>query len=53
MNGSSDENYNNENEGYEGYNCTRTSVYQKNGGALASHAGWKGYFRPKNYTKQL
>ncbi|WP_158978832.1 CHAP domain-containing protein [Cellulophaga sp. L1A9] len=53
MNGSSDENYNNENEGYEGYNCTRTSVYQKNGGALASHAGWKGYFRPKNYAKQL
>lgn len=53
MGGSSDENHNNNNGGYEGYNCTRTSVYQKNGGALASHTGWKGYFRPKNYTKQL
>jgi predicted chitinase len=51
--GSSDEKHNIDNGGYEGKNCTRTSVYQRTGGALAGHAGWKGYFRPKNYTKQL
>ncbi|WP_289045323.1 CHAP domain-containing protein [uncultured Olleya sp.] len=51
--GSADENHNRNNGGYEGYNCTRTSVYQKTGGALLSHGGWKGYYRPKNYTKQL
>jgi len=51
--GSSDESFNNNNGGYEGKNCTRTSVYKKTGGALANHAGWKGYFRPKNYTKKL
>ncbi|KAA1244032.1 CHAP domain-containing protein [Aquimarina sp. RZ0] len=53
MGGSSDENHNRNNEGYEGYNCTRTSVYQRTGRALASHGGWIGYYRPKNYTKQL
>ena len=52
-NGSSDEDFNNNNGGYEGQNSTRTSVYSRTGGALASHSGWKGYFRPKNYTKQL
>ncbi|WP_062059873.1 hypothetical protein [Aquimarina longa] len=46
-------NYNINNGGYEGKNCTRTSIYQKDGKALAGHTGWKGYFRPKNYTKQL
>ncbi|WP_407269026.1 CHAP domain-containing protein [Tenacibaculum maritimum] len=51
--GSSDEQHNIDNGGYEGKNCTRTSVYQRKGGALAGHSGWKGYFRPKNYTKQL
>ncbi|WP_062055733.1 CHAP domain-containing protein [Aquimarina longa] len=51
--GSSDEEHNIDNGGYEGKNCTRTSVYQRIGGALAGHAGWKGYYRPKNYTKQL
>ncbi|WP_188112304.1 CHAP domain-containing protein [Aquimarina sp. RZ0] len=51
--GSSDESHNRNNGGYEGKNCTRTSVYQKNGKALANHTGWKGYFRPKNYTRQL
>ncbi len=51
--GSSDEDHNIDNGGYEGVNCTRTSVYQRTGDALAGHAGWKGYFRPKNYTKKL
>jgi predicted chitinase len=51
--GSSDETHNINNGGYEGKNCTRTSIYQKDGKALAGHTGWKGYFRPKNYTKQL
>ncbi len=51
--GSSDEEFNNNNGGYEGKNSTRTSVYQRTGGALAGHSGWKGYFRPKNYTKKL
>ncbi|WP_438711321.1 CHAP domain-containing protein [Aquimarina muelleri] len=51
--GSSNEAFSNDNGGYEGKNCTRTSVYERTGGALASHAGWKGYFRPKNYTKKL
>ena len=37
--GSSDESHNKNNGGYEGYNCTRTSVYQRTGGALAGHAG--------------
>ncbi|WP_159246041.1 CHAP domain-containing protein [Tenacibaculum maritimum] len=46
--GSSDEKHNIDNGGYEGKNCTRTK-----GGALAGHSGWKGYFRPKNYTKKL
>ncbi len=51
--GSSNEKHNRDNGGYEGKNCTRTSIYQKTGGALATHTGWKGYYRPKNYTKQL
>ncbi len=52
-NGSSDENFNENNGGYIGHNCSRTSVYQRTGGALAGHKGWKGYFRPLNYTKKL
>ncbi len=51
--GSSDESFNNNNGGYEGKNCTRTSVYSRTGGALASHSGWKGYFRPKNFANKL
>jgi len=51
--GSSDEKHNRDNGGYEGKNCTHTSIYQKTGGALSNHNGWKGYYRPKNYTKKL
>ena len=52
-NGSSDELHHKSENGYEGVHCTRTSIYKKDGKALAKHKGWKGYFRPKNYTKQL
>ncbi len=34
-------------------NHTRVSYYQLKGGALQAHAGWKGYFRPKGYSKKL
>ncbi|MCG8894744.1 CHAP domain-containing protein, partial [Tenacibaculum finnmarkense] len=50
---SSSEKYNKENGGDNLTNCTRTSVYKINGGALSAHKGWKGYFRPKNYKKTL
>ncbi|QXP58105.1 CHAP domain-containing protein [Cellulophaga sp. HaHa_2_95] len=50
---SESEKYNRNNDGYEGVHCTRTSYYNRTGGALVGHDGWKGYFRPKNYTKQL
>ncbi|ADV48985.1 CHAP domain containing protein [Cellulophaga algicola DSM 14237] len=52
-NGSSDEPYHINEGGYEGMHCSRTSYYRKDKKALAKHGGWKGYFRPKNYTKQL
>ncbi|MCV6630156.1 MAG: DUF4280 domain-containing protein [Flavobacteriaceae bacterium] len=51
--GSRDSNTNANNGGYTKNNCTRTSVYKRNKEALFEHAGWKGYFRPKNYTKKL
>ncbi len=51
--GSADETYNKKNGGYDGSGVSRTAVYQRNGGALAGHSGWKGYFRPINYTKKL
>jgi molecular chaperone GrpE (heat shock protein) len=41
------------NGGYSGKGCSRTAIYARNSGALSSHEGWKGYFRPKNYTKKL
>ncbi len=41
------------NGGYIGKGCTRTSFYKRDGKALASHLGWIGYFRPKNYLKKL
>ncbi len=34
-------------------NKTRVSYYQLIGKALQTHAGWKGYFRPKGYSKTL
>lgn len=51
--GSADETTNNSKGGYSGTGCSRTAVYKRSGKALASHKGWKGYFRPKNYTKKL
>ena len=41
------------NGGYSGKGCSRTAIYMRNSGALSTHDGWKGYFRPKNYTKKL
>jgi hypothetical protein len=41
------------NGGHSGTGCTRTAIYDRLGGALCGHKGWVGYFRPKNYTKQL
>lgn len=51
--GSADETTNKNNGGYSGTGCSRTAVYKRLGKALSKHAGWKGYFRPKNYTKKL
>lgn len=51
--GSADESTNKNNGGYSGKGCSRTAVYKRSGKALAAHDGWKGYFRPKNYTNQL
>lgn len=34
-------------------NKTRISYYQLKGSALEKHEGWKGYFRPKQYTRKL
>lgn len=51
--GSADEATNRANGGYATKGCSRTAVYKRTGGALATHAGWKGYFRPVNYTKKL
>lgn len=51
--GSADETTNKNNGGYSGTGSSRTAVYKRSGKALSKHAGWKGYFRPKNYTKKL
>jgi hypothetical protein len=51
--GSADESTNKKHGGHSGKGCSRTAVYKRSGKALASHDGWKGYFRPKNYTNQL
>lgn len=51
--GSADETTNVNNGGYSGKGCSRTAVYKRSGKALAGHAGWKGYFRPKNITNSL
>lgn len=51
--GSADETTNVNNGGYSGKGNSRTAVYKRSGKALAKHNGWKGYFRPKNYTKKL
>lgn len=34
-------------------NKTRVSYYKLKGEALHTHVGWKGYFRPKGYSKTL
>ena len=41
------------NGGYSGTGCSRTAKYKRLKGALYGHEGWKGFFRPKNYTKKL
>ena len=51
--GSAEEDIHKGNGGYIGKGCTRTSFYKRDGKALASHLGWIGYFRPKNYLKKL
>jgi len=51
--GSKDSSTNKNNGGYTKNNCTRTAVYKRKGSALNQHSGWKGYFRPINYTKSL
>ncbi len=49
----SEESFSKKNGGDKVNNSTRTSVYKKEGKALSSHEGWKGYFRPKKYNKKL
>ena len=51
--GSADETTNTNNGGYTGKGCSRTAIYKRSGKALSGHAGWIGYFRPKNYSKKL
>jgi predicted chitinase len=51
--GSADEATNKANGGFAGKGCSRTAVYKRTGGALVAHAGWKGYFRPINFTNKL
>ena len=51
--GSADEATNKANGGFALKGCSRTSVFKRTGKALASHLGWKGYFRPVNFTKKL
>lgn len=50
--GSADKDTNKNNGSDPSKGCTRVAVYLRIGKALFSHAGWKGYFRPKNYTKK-
>lgn len=41
------------NGGYSGKGCTRTAIYDRLGGALYGHTAWAGFYRPKNFTKEL
>ena len=51
--GSADETTNRTNGGTAKKGCSRTAVFKREGKALSAHAGWVGYYRPKNYTKNL
>ncbi len=51
--GSADEATNRTNGGTAQKGCSRTAVYKRAGKALSAHGGWIGYYRPKNFTKNL
>ena len=51
--GSADETTNRTNGGTAQKGCSRTAVYKRAGKALNAHGGWVGYYRPKNYSKNL
>jgi hypothetical protein len=51
--GSADEATNRTNGGTAQKGCSRTAVYKRAGKALNAHGGWIGYYRPKNYDKNL
>ncbi|WP_146196677.1 CHAP domain-containing protein, partial [Acinetobacter stercoris] len=51
--GSRDESYNIAHGGEKKKYCSRTAIYPRSGKALASHPGWKGYFRPLISGKKL
>jgi len=52
--GSADESLNKNNpNAYAGKGVSRTSMYSRTSKALVNHAGWIGYYRPKNYVKAL
>jgi hypothetical protein len=51
--GSADETTNRTKGGTVQKGCSRTAVYQRAGKALNAHAGWVGYYRPKNFDKNL
>ncbi len=51
--GSADEATNRTSGGTAQKGCSRTAVYKRTGKALNAHAGWIGYYRPKNFTKNL
>ncbi len=51
--GSADEATNRTSGGTAQKGCSRTAVYKRAGKALNAHGGWIGYYRPKNYTKNL
>ena len=51
--GSADEATNRNNGGTAQKGCSRTAVYKRAGKALNAHGGWIGYYRPKNFTRNL
>lgn len=51
--GSADEATNRNSGGTAKKGCSRTAVYKRAGKALFAHGGWIGYYRPKNFTKNL
>ena len=51
--GSADESTNRNSGGTAKKGCSRTGVYKRAGKALNAHAGWIGYYRPKNFTRNL